>query len=457
MKIGLIAVSGVRAQNRELVELGLTLPGFIERKEVIASLPSLGLLTLAGMTPPEISVEYLELPDPDGLLSLPEGFDAVALSSFTAKIRDTYRLADRFRAAGVKVILGGLHVSACPDEASAHADAVVLGEGELAWSSVIADLARGTLRRVYDHRHESFDLAQSPMPRFELLDPRRYNRLTVQTQRGCPWNCEFCAASVRLSPRYKVKPIEKVVAEIRRIKEIWPRPFIEFADDNTFVNKAHAKELVRAVAHEDIRWFTESDISLGDDPELLSLLADSGCAQVLIGLETPQSAALTGIEMKADWKRRRQETYMDSIRRIQSHGITVNGCFVLGLDGCEADSFDAVYDFVKESGLYEVQITLMTPFPGTPLHARLLREGRLPDSAAWDHCTLFDVTFNPRSMPRAELEFRFRSLMARLYDPVFIRERRKRFHAERWHGRGGPRKSRTGRSLLSEREGRRAA
>lgn len=411
--------------------MGLTLPGFIERKEVIASLPSLGLLTLAGMTPPSVRVEYLEVPDPDELNALPEGFDAVALSSFTAKIRDTYRLADRFRAVGVKVILGGLHVTARPLEASAHADAVVLGEGELAWPAVIADLERGALRPVYDHRHESFDLALAPMPRFDLLDPGRYNRLTVQTQRGCPWNCEFCAASVRLSPRFKVKPVDKVVAEIRRIKEIWPRPFIEFADDNTFVNKSHAKQLVRAVAREKIRWFTESDISLGDDPELLSLLADSGCAQVLIGLETPQSGALAGVEMKADWKRRRQDTYKNSIRRIQSHGITVNGCFVLGLDGSGPDSFDAVYDFVRESELYEVQITLMTPFPGTPLHDRLLREGRLPDPAAWDQCTLFDVTFNPKSMARAELESRFRALMARLYEPVSVRERRKRFHAAR--------------------------
>lgn len=276
MKIGFIAISGVRAQNKELIDLGLTLPGFIERKEVIASLPSLGLLTLAGMTPPDVAITYTELPDPDGMTTLPERMDAVAISSFTAKIRDAYRLADRFRAAGVKVILGGLHVTARPQEASQHADAVVLGEGELGWPEVINDLKQGTLKPIYDHRLDSFDLAQAPMPRFDLLDPARYNRLTVQTQRGCAWNCEFCAASVRLSPRFKVKPVDRVIAEIRRIKETWSRPYIEFADDNTFVNKAHAKELVRAVSKEKIRWFTESDISLGDDEELLDLLEESG-------------------------------------------------------------------------------------------------------------------------------------------------------------------------------------
>lgn len=437
MKIGLIAISGVRAQNKELVELGLTLPGFIERKEVIASLPSLGLLTMAGMTPSHVDLEYLECPEPDSLTDLPGRFDAVALSSFTAKIRDTYRLADRYRATGVKVIMGGLHVTACPSEAARHADAVVLGEGELAWPAVVEDLRRGTLQPVYDHRLDSFDLAQAPMPRFDLLDPARYNRLTVQTQRGCPWNCEFCAASVRLSPRFKVKPVGNVVAEIRRIKEIWPQPFIEFADDNTFANKAHAKELVRAVAKENIRWFTESDISLADDPELLSLLADSGCAQVLIGLETPESAALAGVELKTDWKRRRQESYKTAVRRIQDRGVTVNGCFVLGLDGSGPESFDAVFDFIRDTNLYEAQITVLTPFPGTPLHERLRREGRLPDPAAWESCTLFDVTFRPQRMTIKELETRFRGLMAKVYDPKFLRERRRRFHAARLHSRSG--------------------
>lgn len=443
MKVGLIAVSGVRAQNQELVKLGLTLPGFIERKEVIASLPSLGLLTLAGLTPPNVELAYVEVPDPDNLAELPL-FDAVAISSFTAKIRDAYRLADRYRAIGVKVILGGLHVTARPAEAAAHADAIVLGEGELGWPEVVRDLQRNALSPVYDHRQDSFDLARAPLPRFDLLDPRRYNRLTVQTQRGCPWNCEFCAASVRLSPRYKLKPIDKVIAEIRAIKEIWPRPFIEFADDNTFVNKAHAKALVRAVAKEGVRWFTESDISLADDDELLKLLADSGCAQVLIGLETSDPEGLRGVELKSDWKRRRQASYKDAIARIQRHGITVNGCFVLGLDGTGPESFEAVHHFVRETALYEAQITVLTPFPGTPLHDRFQREGRLLNAEDWDSCTLFDVTYRPDSMTVDELETRFRSLMARLYAPAFIRDRRRRFHAARRKMVGGKIKRKEG-------------
>jgi radical SAM superfamily enzyme YgiQ (UPF0313 family) len=388
MKIGFIAMSGVRVHDRQLIELGLNLPGFVERSEVIASLPSLGLLTLAGITPPHIDVEYIEVEDLDGLDALPGGFDAVAISSFTAKIKDAYRLADRYRQEGVTVILGGLHVTVLPDEAAAHADAIVVGEAEPVWPALVRDLEAGRLRSRYRAPAGAFDLAQAPMPRFDLLDPSRYNRLTVQTQRGCPFHCEFCAASIRLRPGYRTKPVDRVVAEIEAIREIWPRPFIEFADDNTFASKRHGWALVDALDGLGIRWFTESDISVGRDPELLRRMKESGCRQVLVGLESPQAGALEGVERKSDWKRRQLDDYRRLIDNIQEAGITLNGCFVLGLDGTDASSFDAVYDFVEETGLYEVQITVMTPFPGTPLYQRLLAEGRILHPGAWERCTL---------------------------------------------------------------------
>ena len=132
-------------------------------------------------------------------------------------------------------------------------------------------------------RQESFDFADAPMPRFDLLDIQKYNRITVQTQRGCPFSCDFCASSIGISPKFKVKPIEKVIAEIRYIKSLWKKPFIEFADDNTFADKRHAKLLLKALAKEKIKWFTETDISIAYDEELLTLLKKSGCVQVLIG------------------------------------------------------------------------------------------------------------------------------------------------------------------------------
>jgi radical SAM superfamily enzyme YgiQ (UPF0313 family) len=427
MKLGLIAMSGVRVMDAELMRLGLTLPGFVERSRVIASLPSLALLTLAGLTPDDVAVSYLEVPDLAAVDGLPGEFDAVAIASYTAQIKDAYRLADRYRAAGTTVILGGLHVTALPDEAARHADAIVLGEAEPVWPRLIGDLRRGALQPVYDARGTTHDLAAAPMPRFDLLDIDRYNRITVQTQRGCPLSCEFCASSIRLAPKFKVKPVGKVIAEIRRIKEIWPKPFIEFADDNTFASRAHGRRLLRALAAEKVRWFTETDISVADDDEMLALMRDAGCAQLLIGLEAPDRRGLERIETRANWKAERADRYLEAIRRIQRHGITVNGCFILGLDGQDEDSFDNVLRFVRESGLYEVQVTLQTPFPGTPLYGRLAAAGRLLEEGAWEKCTLFDLTFRPQFMPAADLQQRFRALVQDLYAADVTRERRAAF------------------------------
>ena len=424
MKLGLVAMSGVRAHNKELTELGLTLPGFVERNKTIASLPSLGLLTLAGMTPDDFEVEYIEVPDIAAFPGLPGDFDAVAISSFSAQIKEAYQLADRYRAAGTKVLLGGLHVIAVPDEARRHADAIVIGEGEPVWPTLLADLRGGQLEPVYDARRRSFNLADAPMPAFHLLDIDKYNRLTVQTQRGCPWRCDFCAASIRISPTYKLKPPAKVIAEIRRIKELWARPFIEFADDNTFVNKKHSKSLLRALVNEKVRWFTETDVSVAEDDELLGLMRDSGCAQVLIGFESPSLIALDGMEERANWKAKQLERYARAISRIQDRGITVNGCFILGLDGTDTGSFDDVCNFVRTSGLYEVQITVMTPFPGTPLYERLQAGGRILRDNAWELCTLFDVNFRPNRMSVAELEHGFRDLAEKLYGTERAKERR---------------------------------
>jgi radical SAM superfamily enzyme YgiQ (UPF0313 family) len=340
---------------------------------------------------------------------------------------EAYALADRYRAAGTTVLLGGLHVTALPQEAKQHADAVVLGDGEPLWPAVIEDLRAHALRPVYDARRTPFSLADATMPRFELLDIDKYNRLTVQTARGCPFDCEFCAASIRLGGGYRLKPVGKVIAEIRRIKSIWPRPFIEFADDNTCAAKAHARELMRALAPEGVRWFTETDVSVADDEELLELMRDSGCAQVLIGFEAPTRAALDRIERQANWKARRLGSYLEAIDRIQSHGITVNGCFVLGLDGAGPESFDEVWQFVRDSGLYEVQITVQTAFPGTPLYERLRRENRILRPEAWELCTLFDVNFRPARMSVAELQHGFRDLATRLYAAEETTARRGRF------------------------------
>ncbi|HEY2083975.1 MAG TPA: radical SAM protein [Verrucomicrobiae bacterium] len=428
MKIGFIAMSGVRAHNEELTRLGLTLPGFVDRNRIIASLPSLGLLTLAALTPAKFEVEYHEIADLKKLPELPTHFDLVAISTFTAQLKEAYQVSDYFRANGVQVVMGGITVSSLPEEAREHCSSVVIGEGEPLWPEVLRDFEKGCLKPFYARTPPGqFDLREAPVPRFDLLDPDKYNRITVQTSRGCPHRCDFCASSILLTPYYKVKPVEKVIAEIHAIKEIWPRPFIEFADDNSFVHREHYKKLLRALAPENLRWFTEADVRVAEDDELLGLMRDSGCQQVLIGLESPRRAALDGIELKNNWKARHQDFYKSAIAKIQSYGITVNGCFILGLDAHTPEVFDDVFHFVRDSGLYEVQVTFMTPFPGTPLYYRLKQEGRLLRDKAWELCTLFDINFQPRNMSVAGLQNGFLDLVKRLYSAEETAERRAKF------------------------------
>jgi radical SAM superfamily enzyme YgiQ (UPF0313 family) len=159
----------------------------------------------------------------------------------------------------------------------------------------------------------------------------------------------------------------------------------------------------------------------------LSLMRDSGCAQVLIGLESPVEAGLSGIELRNDRKIKWWPDYLDAIKRIQSHGIRVNGCFVLGLDGHTPEVFDQVYDFAMESELYDVQITYQTPFPGTPLYERLLKEDRLLYPGEWDRCTLLDVNYQPSGMTVDQLRNGFHDLARRLYSEELTKWRRDTF------------------------------
>jgi radical SAM superfamily enzyme YgiQ (UPF0313 family) len=427
MKIGFIAISGLRLADPGLLKLGMTFPAVARRAKEIEALPSLGLLTIAGMTPPEVEVEYLEVRDVDHD-DLPLHFDAVALSTLSGTAKEAFRLAERFREFGMPTILGGLHATLAPEECIKHVDCLIIGEGEPVWPEVVRDLQKGKLQAVYDARARGpFDFRQAPAPRFDLLNPDRYPRFTVQSQRGCPYACEFCAASMRLSPKFRTKPVEKVLHEIRTLKELYRRPFIEFADDNTFADKRHGRALMRGLAGEGIRWFTETDVSVADDEDLLKMMRDAGCYQVLIGLESPNFDSLDKVELKSNWKARRTDKYLQAVETIQKHGITVNGCFVMGLDGDGPECFDNVLEFVEKSGLYDVQITYLTPFPGTPLWSRLSEEGRLLSEEATERCTLFDINLQPDSMSVDELRDGFWNLTRRLYRPEFVEQRNRNF------------------------------
>ena len=404
MKVGLMALSGVRVRNEKLAKLGVTLPQFVSRGKVIAQLPSLSLLIMASVTPDDVEVDYVEVPDVSQVKELNPSYDLVAITSYSAQIYEAYELAGRYKEAGIPVVIGGTHVIAEPEEAKRYADSVVIGEAEPLWPKIIEDFKSSRLQPFYKEEHPgTYDLVNSPMPRYDLLEPKNYNRLTVQTSRGCPHDCEFCAGSKLFGSGFRQKPVALLVNEIKKIKEAWLKPFIEFADDNTFVDKKWSKDFLEKLIPLEIKWFAETDISVADDEELLKSMYRSGCYQLLIGLESTSKDSLDGIDVH-NWKLKQLDRYLEAIDRIQSNGISVNGCFIVGLDGDTPSIFRDIKDFIEKSKLLEAQATVLTPYPGTPLYKRLKSEGRLLKDTYWDRCTMFDINFRPKNISIEELE-----------------------------------------------------
>ncbi|MGB4885938.1 MAG: radical SAM protein, partial [Ferruginibacter sp.] len=243
--------------------------------------------------------------------------------------------------------------------------------------------------------------------------------------RGCPLHCNFCASSRTISS-YKKKPINLIEKELNKIFEIWNRPFIELADDNTFIDKFWSKQLLNLFSNYKMKWFTETDISVSYDDELLEKLAKSNCVQVLIGFETSTAKGLKNLD-KANWKYKQFDNYYKAIEKIQSYGISVNGCFILGFDTDTLETFNETEKFIKQSNLSEVQITMLTPFPNTELYHQLKKEKRLLQENYWDKCTLFDATFEPKYFTVQEFENQFQNLMNNIYSDKNVKERKSKF------------------------------
>jgi radical SAM superfamily enzyme YgiQ (UPF0313 family) len=407
--VAFVPLAGFRVREEAMRELGMTLPGLRHRARAIGELPSLGLLTLAGMTPAPWTCSHHEAGGDGGPiveLLARERPDLVAISALTASAEEAYLLSGALRRAGLRTAFGGLHATACPDEARAHFDAVVVGEGEPVWPQVLADALRGALKPLY--RAGPFDLARSPVPRFDLLRGPR-SRMTLQTERGCPLSCEFCGASRLLGP-FREKPVRNIRRELAAMGRV---PLLELADDNTFAGTRDAGPLLDALAESGARWFTEADWRLGERPDALERLAGAGCVQVLVGIES-QVYRHGGMGAKrAEWPRIR-----DAIARIQEAGVAVNGCFIVGCDGEDRAALDRLRALVLASPLADVQLTLQTPFPGTALHRRLREAGRLLPGRGWPYYTLFDVTYRPDPMGVEELEAAFRDLTREVFSPA---------------------------------------
>lgn len=334
----------------------------------------LGLLVLAALTPKEWDItvvdENLGMPDYAGM---PQP-DLVGITAFTAQAPRAYEVVSEFRARGVPVVMGGIHASMCPEEASERVDAVVTGEAESVWAQVLEDVQRGTLKKIYEGSHAEVDTI--PLARHDLL-PSGYVFGSVQTARGCPLNCSFCSVSAFNGRKYRRRVIKDVVEELKLIKEKW----VLIVDDNLIgASKSHiagAKELFRAIIRADLgkKWIGQATINMADDEELLQLAREAGCIGVFIGFESPSDEGLAEVHKK--FNNAKDRDFRASVKRIQRHGLVVAGSFIIGLDVDKPGIGQRIAEAADHLDLDLLNVQCLTPLPGTELWDTMEAEGRI--------------------------------------------------------------------------------
>jgi radical SAM superfamily enzyme YgiQ (UPF0313 family) len=359
-----------------------------------------------------------------------EGYDMVWFTAVTPTVQDVYRLSDRARMAGVITVIGGIHATMLPREATAHADAVVLGEGERAVFQVLEDLDGGQLRPLYDGGRDSC-LDSLPLPRWQDVDSVDLCPwvVPVQTSRGCRNACRFCSTTRYQGGRRRHRPVQEVIDEIRKLKDrgiLTDDKTIFFTDNNIVSDTDHrrgirdtsyCRALFKALQPLDVQWVGQGEIDVARDLELTGLLARSGCMALLVGFESVQQQNLTALGKPCN----RVETYAEQITTLHRQGIANIGCFMFGLDHDGPDVFARTWSFIDQY-IDVPQITLLTPFPGTALHRRLRREGRLLHED-WSKYDVTHVVFRPLSMSTQQLEQGYRWLVRRTYSTANILKR----------------------------------
>ena len=348
----------------------------------------LGLLVLAGLTPPqwEITIidENLNVPDYE---ALPPP-DLVGITAFTSQANRAYELAGAFRNRGVPVVIGGVHATMCLEEAMGCVDSVVTGEAESVWPQVLKDVQQGVLQPVYTGEHMRMD--DLPPARNDLLTSG-YAFGSIQTTRGCPLDCSFCSVSAFNGNRYRQRPIEKVVEEFRTIRE----KLVLIVDDNligtTPKHVARAKDLFRAIIRAKLgkKWICQATINMADDEELLMLAAKSGCKGVFIGFESPTKEGMEEIGKKFNLLKARD--FRASVRRIQRHRLLVVGSFIMGLDTDQPGIGKRITETANHYGVDLLNVLFLTPLPGTRLWDKMKSQGRIAANSFpedWDYFTL---------------------------------------------------------------------
>ncbi len=338
------------------------------RRRRKTSVPKLNLPILAARADSEFNVSITDEVVDD--INFSQRPDLVGISVITQTAPRAYQIADKYREMNVPVIMGGFHVSFFPQEALEHADAVVMGEGEDAWDELLEDFLAGRMKQQYksDKQH---NLVGLPRPRLDLIRRSAYAMSNiVETARGCPHACTYCAVSQFWGRKFRFRPVEEVVDEVKAL----PAGEVVFVDDNITGSHKRAKKLFEALIPLKRRWSSQSDIKIADDPELLGLAARSGCKWLFIGIESVNQINLAKVG-KA--KVNVVEKYRDSIAKIQKAGIKVFGSFIFGFDDDDQSSFLNTVRFCVNSRLEGANFYIYTPLPFTKLFSEMDEEKRI--------------------------------------------------------------------------------
>jgi len=363
------------------VKVTLVEPAMIKRRGVSEKpswvLQPLSLATLAGMTPPGVEVQAVD--DRIEAIDYDEPRDLVGISVKTFTARRAYQIADEFRRRGVPVILGGHHPTLLPEEAGRHADALLVGEAEGVWDTVLADVRRGRLQPLY---RQPESLARQPLAAVRvdrsIFAGKKYLPMAmVESTRGCPFACNFCSVTTFFGRSFRHRPPQEVAAEVAGLG----RKFVFLVDDNIVGDKEAAKQLFRALIPLRIRWISQASLTMTRDRELMRLMRDSGCAGVLVGIETLQRDNLKQIRKGWNTVGIGYDRALDIAR---DHGIAVVGSFILGMDQDTEESLDLLLDFAIRQRLFAVLFNLLTPYPGTELYETFRAQGRLARPRWWD-------------------------------------------------------------------------
>jgi radical SAM superfamily enzyme YgiQ (UPF0313 family) len=384
--------------------------------------PPIGLGIVAALTPASWEVKLI---DENWEPFTYQAADLVGITAFTASANRSYEIASLYRQQGVPVVMGGIHASMCPDEALRFVNAVVIGEAEAVWSKVLADIEAGCLQQRY--QGEWSDLSSMPCPRRDLFHPD-YMFASVQTSRGCPMDCEFCSVTAFNGRRYRRRPAEEVLAELKTI----PQKMLFFVDDNIIgygqTSREQALTLFKGMVERklDKWWFCQASLNFGDDEEVLSWASRAGCKMVFLGLEAEEIDALQEVHKQLNVQRG-INGYKQAFRRIHKAGIAVLGAFIFGMDGDTSTKLQRRANYMIHSGIDVMQSTFLTPLPGTRLFDRYYREGRLlyanfPQD--WEHYDMTEVVHRPGSLEPEQLNQTMQKLDRRMYSlPVLFCKR----------------------------------